>query len=120
MAESLTNIVYTKKGKARVTFKISKDTVRELSIASAVLVGDFEGCDWKVNNGSVLQFLKDGSLSVTRTISDLSKSYQYKYFVKCIDNQGKPFDKWIIDDNTKIKTFKDDSGNVNSLLQFNS
>lgn len=116
MAESYTNVVYTKKNKARVTFKIPRDTVSELSIAEAKLVGDFDDCNWTVEKGYKMSILKDGSFSVTRTIDDINKSYQFKYFLQCMRPDGTTFDKWINDE--KVDSYDDGNGNVNSLLSF--
>lgn len=116
MAESYTNIVYTKKNKARVTFKISRDTVSELSIAEATLVGDFDDCKWDVSKGYAMSILKDGSFSVTKTIEDIDKSYQFKYLIRCIGPDGSSFERWINDD--KVGSHTDENGNVNSLLTF--
>ncbi|MBQ7501644.1 hypothetical protein IJT93_02870 [bacterium] len=118
MAESYTNIVYTKKNKARVTFKISRETVSRLSIANATLVGDFDECKWNLENGDKMSILKDGSFSVTKTIDNIGKSYQFKYFVNCIGPDGNRFDRWITDDSGKIGSLSDGEGHVNSLLTF--
>ena len=116
MAESYTNVVYTKKNKARVTFKIPRDTVSELSIANATLVGDFDDCKWNINKGYAMSILKDGSFSVTKTIDDINKTYQFKYLIRCIGPDGSSFEKWINDD--KVGSHDDGKGNVNSLLSF--